>query len=202
MRIGLDFDNTIVCYDHAIEKLADELFHLPEEVPRTKLGLRDYLRYEGREGEWTAFQGELYGPGMRYAHPFEGAISTMQQLTAEGHDLTIVSHRSRWPYAGDRHNLHNAAHEWIATRLQPTGIFSSERESFHFMESKQEKIEKIVEINFAVFLDDLPELLDSPNFPSSTIAILFSPNDHGSQVVGRKTISRWKELIDEVTKLA
>ena len=44
MRIGLDFDNTIVCYDQAIKQLADELLELPEDDPRTKLGLRDHLR--------------------------------------------------------------------------------------------------------------------------------------------------------------
>jgi phosphoglycolate phosphatase-like HAD superfamily hydrolase len=125
MRIGLDFDNTIVCYDNAIARLADELFHLPEEVPRTKLGLRDHLRSEGRESEWTAFQGELYGPGMRYAQPFEGAITTMQELTADGHNLTIVSHRSRFPYAGRRYDLHQAAQEWIATRLEIAVMFTS-----------------------------------------------------------------------------
>jgi len=80
MRIGLDLDNTIVCYCQAIALLAEEMFELPGEVPRSKLGLRDHLRAAGREPEWTAFQGELYGPGMRYAQPFEGAIATMQQL--------------------------------------------------------------------------------------------------------------------------
>ena len=82
IKLGLDFDNTIVCYDAAIEVLAEEMFDLPPEVPRTKLGLRNYLRAEGREPEWTVFQGELYGPGMRHAQPFEGAIETMLQLVA------------------------------------------------------------------------------------------------------------------------
>ena len=33
MRVGLDFDNTIVSYDEAIARLSDELFELPEELP-------------------------------------------------------------------------------------------------------------------------------------------------------------------------
>lgn len=100
MLIGLDLDNTIVCYDRAIRLLADKLHQLPSSVPRTKLGLRDFLRTLGREEDWTAFQGELYGPGMKYAQPFNGAISAMQMLKSQGHDLAIVSHRSRRPYAG------------------------------------------------------------------------------------------------------
>lgn len=201
MRIGLDFDNTIVCYDQAITMLAEELFRLPEEVPRSKLGLRDYLRSEGRESEWTAFQGELYGPGMEYAQPFAGAIDTMQQLSTDGHVLTIVSHRSKWPYAGHRHDLHHAAQRWIATRLQPTGIFATNNKSVHFMESRRDKIAKIAETDCTVFLDDLPEVLEDPGFPSSTIGILFSPNNASTPVAGQLTISNWEQLISKVAEL-
>jgi len=201
MRIGVDFDNTIVCYDIAIARLAEELFHLPREVPRTKLGLRDYLRSEGRESEWTAFQGELYGPGMRYAQPFAGAIDTMQRLSAEGHVLTVVSHRSKWPYEGHRHDLHHAAQKWISTRLQPMGIFPTIGESVHFLESRIDKIAKIAELKCKVFLDDLPEILEAPEFPSSTIGIAFRPNNDGREVAGRLAISDWDELISIVARL-
>lgn len=118
MLIGLDFDNTIVCYDAAIAVLAEKVLDLPVEVPRTKLGLRDHLRATGRELEWTAFQGELYGPGMRHAQPFDGAIETMLELVDAGYELVIVSHRSRKPYAGEPHDLHAAARAWVAERLQ------------------------------------------------------------------------------------
>ena len=202
MRIGLDFDNTIVCYDQAIARLADELFRLPEGVPRTKLGLRDFLRTEGREPEWTAFQGELYGPGMRYAQPFEGAIATMQQLTQEGHELTIVSHRSRFPYAGRRHDLHHAAQRWIATRLQPAGIFMSHSKSIHFMESKADKLARIAKIDCTVFLDDLPEILESPEFPSSTVGILFNPNNDDRKFAQQPVISNWKHLIIKIAEIS
>jgi len=81
MRIGLDFDNTIVCYDQAIEVLADQIFELPVDVPRTKLGLRDHLHSEDREPDWTSFQGVLYGPGMRHAKPFIGAIAEANMMS-------------------------------------------------------------------------------------------------------------------------
>lgn len=202
MHIGLDFDNTIVCYDQAIARLADELFQLPEGVPRTKLGLRDFLRTEGREPEWTAFQGELYGPGMRYAQPFEGAVATMQQLTQEGHELTIVSHRSRFPYAGKRHDLHRAAQRWIATRLQPAGIFMQHSNSVHFMQSKADKLVKIQDIDCGFFLDDLPEILEAPEFPSSTVGILFNPNNDDRKVARQPVISDWKHLIIKIAEIS
>ena len=62
MLIGLDFDNTIVCYDNAIRVLSQQIPNIPPDISRTKIGLRNYLREENRELEWTQFQGELYGP--------------------------------------------------------------------------------------------------------------------------------------------
>ena len=201
MRIGLDFDNTIVCYDQAITKLTEELFELPVEVPRTKLGLRDHLRAAGREPEWTAFQGELYGPGMRYAEPFEGAIVTMQQLVAEGHELVIVSHRSRKPYAGLPHDLHAAAKGWVVERLQSYGLFNGEGSVVNFLETREEKVACISELSCLAFLDDLPEVLQAPGFPAQTIGILFNPSVEGADTPGCHLIAAWPELLELIEVL-
>lgn len=198
MRIGLDFDNTIVCYDQAIALLAEELFELPEEVPRTKLGLRDHLRAVGREPEWTAFQGELYGPGMRHAQPFEGAIATMQQLVAAGHELVIISHRSRHPYAGPRHDLHAAARTWVADWLHTVGLFDeqSNQACVYFMETRDQKLAMINKLGCDVFLDDLYEVLTAPSFPVNTRGIQFLPAVTGSSENGEveDVIENWAQL--------
>jgi len=196
MRIGLDFDNTIVCYDQAIAKLAEEQFELPEEVPRTKRGLREHLCAKGREPEWTAFQGELYGPGMRYARPFEGAITTMQQLVAEGHELVIISHRSRRPYAGPPHDLHAAARGWIVERLQSNGLFNGDGSATNFLETREEKVACISELGCLAFLDDLPEVLKAPGFPDQTVGILFDPSGARVSLAECCLITAWPELIE------
>jgi hypothetical protein len=179
MLIGLDFDNTIVCYDRAIVKLAKEIPGLPKDLPRTKLSLRDHLRATGREGEWTAFQGTLYGLGMRYADPYDGAISTMQELVAAGHQLVIVSHRSLHPYAGPQYDLHAAARNWVAERLQNNGLFqgSSVKSPINFLQTREAKIATITRLACSIFLDDLPELLEAPEFPVETVVILFDHNN-------------------------
>jgi len=205
MLIGLDFDNTIVCYDEAIARLADEMFELPTQVRRTKLGLRDYLRDEGREPEWTAFQGELYGPGMRHAQPFEGAISTMHCLVAEGHELVIISHRSRRPYAGHPHDLHGAARDWVADRLQRKGLFCAvgDEACVHFLETREHKIEMIANLGCETFLDDLPEILNAPGFPAATSGILFDPAAINMmwEKCGHYRITSWGQLPDALLSL-
>jgi len=177
MRIGLDFDNTIVCYDEAIKVLASKLLNLPTMVARTKMGVRDYLREHEGEEVWTAFQGELYGPGMKYAKPFKGAISTMQKLKKAGHELYIISHRSRRPYAGKPHDLHKASSEWVTRQLQSVGLFKpvGETNFVYFLETRREKIIRIKELQCNVFVDDLAEVLTAGDFPEITKKILFDP---------------------------
>jgi hypothetical protein len=194
MQIGLDFDNTIACYDKAIAVLAEELFELPKDLPRTKLALRDFLITEGRELEWTAFQGELYGPGMRFAQPFEGAISTMQHLVDLGHELVIVSHRSRRPYAGTPHDLHTAAKDWVKNHLQSAGLFSDDSSIVDFFETREEKVARISELGCHVFVDDLPEVLQATGFPKRTIRVLFDPSGSKKTPVRCYCITAWPQL--------
>ena len=200
MLIGLDFDNTIVCYDEAIKRLSEEMFDLPPNVPRTKLGLRDHLRHEGREPEWTAFQGQLYGPGMRHAKPFDGAVDTMQHLAAEGHRLVIVSHRSQWPYAGPPYDLHAAAQDWVSQRLQASGLFTDG--AVHFLVTREAKVAKVAQLGCHAFLDDLPEVIAAPGFPQGTVGILFDPEEQMAAQPGQRRISTWAQLPATLAALA
>jgi hypothetical protein len=196
MLIGLDFDNTIVCYDRAIVKLAEEIPGLPKDLPRTKLSLRNHLRQTGREGEWTTLQGTLYGPGMRYADPFDGAISTMQELMAAGHQLVIVSHRSLHSYAGPQYDLHAAARNWVAERLQTRGLFQgvNANNAVNFLETREAKLATITRLACTIFLDDLPELLEAPEFPVVTVGILFDPNNELPIQHGKLQVQAWTQL--------
>ena len=179
MLIGLDFDNTIVRYDNAIKVLSEDIPNLPPDLPRTKLSLRNFLRDENREDEWTLFQGKLYGPGMRFADPFPQAITSMKALICLGHELVIVSHRSKRPYAGEPYDLHFFAQQWITDNLRPQGLFNldTDQPNVFFLESKSEKISKITSLNCQVFIDDLPEIFSDLNFPARTKRFLFNPNN-------------------------
>ena len=206
MRIGLDFDNTIVCYDEAIKILVEKLFELPSELQRTKLEVRDFLRAAGREQEWIAFQGELYGPGMKYAEPFEDAIATMLQLQGDGHELVIVSHRSCRPYAGHPHDLHLAARAWVADHLQRAGLFGNvgDKNYVHFLETRDQKVSKVAELGCRVFIDDLPEVLTAPGFPPDTHPILFAPLREGALAKqdNNAVIYSWCKLPQLISALA
>lgn len=192
MLIGLDFDNTIVCYDKAIARLSERFFELPHDLPRTKRALRDFLRQSDREPEWTSFQGVLYGPGMRFAEPFDQAIETMHSLKSMGHSLCIVSHRSLHPYAGQVYDLHTAAREWVEKWLTCNSIIKNKEA--YFYETREEKIAAISILACEVFLDDLPEVLGDQGFPRNCQAVLFDPE--GLHIKSRyRRISSWGNFL-------
>ena len=200
MRIGLDFDNTIVCYDQAIHSLSQKINGLPSDIERTKLGIKDFLKRSGRDTEWTRFQGELYGPGMAYARPFDGALATMHQLLKSDHQLFIISHRSRVPYAGPPYDLHLAARNWIEDHLNRSGLyFATEfNANVFFLESLHEKLNMINQKQCDLFLDDLPNVLSSSSFPDNTFPILFDPSRNDTSL---EVLASWKHLPELISSL-
>lgn len=196
MRIGLDLDNTIICYDQAIEQLAEETLAIPPELARKKASLRDYLRAEDREDEWTEFQGRLYGPGMSYAKPFPDALNTIQDIQRAGHTTYIISHRTRYPYLGPKYDLHDSARQWIEKNLVADGEPLLERSHIHLNETRDAKIALAVDLECDVFVDDLIEVLDNDQFPVHTQKILFSPQGKPQKDLpdNVSVITSWIEL--------
>ncbi len=194
MIIGLDFDNTIACYDQVIARLSKEKFDLPADVAPTKLGVRDYLRAAGREPEWTEFQGHLYGPGMDYAEPFSAAIETIAALQDQGHTTFIISHRTKHPYAGPKFDLHASAKAWVTSKLVLGSRHLFAADQVFFNESRDEKIALIKTLACDIFLDDLSDVLGDPKFPASTKKLWFSEQapQASSDMV---QIKHWNEVM-------
>jgi hypothetical protein len=184
MRIGLDLDNTIVCYDGVFTLLAAEA-GLPDSVAqRGKLGIRDFLRRQDREDVWTVMQGRAYGDRMADAVPFAGALDVLGAAKAGGHELFVVSHRTKRPYLGEPFDLHASARDWLNKRGvgQLAEVFLEET-----AESKAQRIHSLV---CDVFIDDLPEFLRRPDFPASTRRLHFCPGGP-AEVLEFETVESW-----------
>ncbi len=109
MRIGLDFDNTIVSYDQLFHKVALEKSLISHEVPINKVAVRDHLRHTNQEDAWTEMQGYVYGARMNEAIAYPGLKEALHAIKNGGHELFIVSHKTQYPYAGKRYDLHAAS---------------------------------------------------------------------------------------------
>lgn len=177
MRIGLDFDNTIVSYDHLFYKVAVEAGHVPSITPQTKLAVRDHLRATGREDIWTEMQGYVYGGRMMEAAAFPGVLDFLRIARISDFAVSIVSHKTRHPFIGYPYDLHEAARQWVAHHLVDDDGPLIAESSIFFEPTKEDKLKRIAAGNFSFFVDDLPEILAAPTFPLDTTPILFDPAD-------------------------
>lgn len=175
MRIGLDFDNTIVSYDHLFHKVAVEAGYVPPVTPQTKLAVRDHLRATQREAIWTELQGYVYGARMMEAAAYTGVLDFLRAARRSDLAVSIVSHKTRHPFIGHPYDLHEAARQWIARYLFDNEGPLIPGDSIHFELTKEDKLKRIAACNFAFFVDDLPEILAAPSFPAATVPILFDP---------------------------
>jgi hypothetical protein len=176
MLVGLDFDNTIVCYDALFHRLARERGLLAEDVPATKGHVRDYLRRIGREDDWTEMQGIGYGPRIVDAAPFPGVLDFLNRCLRLSVRCAVVSHKTRTPYLGEKHDLHAAAHDFLrAHGFYNTAVSGLTPTDVHLELTKQAKIDRIAALRCDTFVDDLPEFLGEASFPRATRKVLFDP---------------------------
>ncbi len=196
MRIGLDFDNTIVSYDALFHKIACERAPLPLDIPKNKVAVRDWFRNAGREDTWTELQGYVYGARMDEAVAYPGAIEFMRSAARAGHILGIVSHKTKHPFLGPKYDLHAAAREWVEKHLIEEGKALIPPERVYFELTKEEKLSRIAQFHCDVFVDDLPEILMAPRFPANTRPILFDPeNNHAATFPSPDAVVlSWDEL--------
>ena len=199
MIIGVDFDNTIVCYDALFHRVAKERGLIPADLPVNKTAVRDHLRATDREKIWTEMQGEVYGTRMAEAAPYPGAIDFFRACRSQGIPIRIISHKTRHPFLGERHDLHAAARDWL--RLQgffdPAQLGLSDDEVF-FELTKEAKLVRVAACGCTHFIDDLPELLTAPQFPTGVERFLFDSEHLHKAIAGVRNISNWVEFSEHL----
>jgi hypothetical protein len=199
MIIGLDFDNTIVCYDRLFHRLALERGLVPCELPATKRGIRAHLRSSGLEDEWTMIQGIAYGPRIADAEPFPGVKEFLSQCHSRGITVAIVSHKTQYPYRGEKYDLHTAAHTFLNRHgfyeSKKTGLSSAQ---VYFEHSLRQKLERIGLLGCAAFVDDLPEVLTEPAFPRDTHKVLFDPGGIDDCDRDYARVTSWESCADHL----
>ncbi len=200
MHVGLDFDNTIVSYDAMFHRIARDEGLVPDDLPVSKLSVRDHLRRTGREDQWTAMQGVAYGPRMAEAEAFNGVHEFLAWARGTGIPVSIVSHKTRHPFIGERHDLHAAARAWIDLHLVDADGPLVAPESVHFELTKTDKLARIGAAGCDVYVDDLPEILLAPGFPAAIGRILFDPDGHHAQS-GLERAASWAEVRSGVEAL-
>ena len=122
MRIGLDFDNTLIKYDHVFAEEAKRVKLIPKQWKGTKKQLRDTLR-SIKDGEhmWQKLQGKVYGPEISKAELFPGVAQFLIRCKQRREEIFIVSHKTEYAHFDPTETpLREVALNW----MEMTGFFN------------------------------------------------------------------------------
>lgn len=201
MRIGIDFDNTIVDYTGIFYRAALKRNWIPKEVGNNKSDVRQYFIKNNNERQWTTLQSIVYGEDIKHAAPYPYVKKIIDELITQGHTLYIISHKTQFPIIGEKLNFHTAALNWLKVNkfiTLPDAPFK--KSDVFFNETIEDKINCIKEKKCDVFIDDLPKIFESELFPSTTNKILFDPYGyHKKSVAKLNKIKCWSEFNSKIT---
>lgn len=201
MRIGIDLDNTLICYDHAFQRVAREEGLLPASFEGNKAAVKRALLEVRPDGyEWERLQGLVYGRRIDAAELFAGVAGFFDTCRAQGDQVVIVSHKTERAHHDPLlTDLRIAALQW----MDSNGFFDRarlglDRRQVHFEATRDGKVDRIRALGCDVFVDDLAEVLGHAGMPGGCRKILFGsePQDEFEQC------QSWKDVRDALYRPA
>ena len=204
MILGVDFDNTLVCYDGLFHAAAVKRGLMPVDGPKDKQGVRQWLIEHGKEADFTLLQGYVYGQELKDAKPYPGALECLKALRTAGAHLFIISHKTVYPYRGPAFDLRQAALKWLNDNgFFPNAVFSVE--DVFFENTLEEKVLRVAELKCTHFIDDMERFLLRSDFPIETDRFWFHPfGEQGGVdsgvVEGLRRVDSWVDIIKLITK--
>jgi hypothetical protein len=174
LRIGIDFDNTIIAYDHVFCAVGKRCGLLDPEFFGGKQAVRNAIRLspEGELG-WQRLQGQVYGKGLADATVVAGFEDFLRRCGDERCVVLVVSHKTEFGHFDpDRINLRTTALDWMAAKGLFAGEHSISPANVYFESTRAEKVGRIAALGLTHFIDDLKEVLTDPGFPPQIERIL------------------------------
>jgi len=202
LKIGIDFDNTIACYEEIFYKIIQKK-GLELTANRTNKDiLKNYLCITLKnENLWKKIQGEVYGKNIHEAKIFPGLLLFLLRSLIKGNSIYIISHKTKYGHFDiNKINLQNAALEWLNNNLLIflDGLQFSISKNIYFCTTRTKKIKKISELNLDFFIDDLIEIYQDPVFPKKTKSILFNKKNIESKININYISNSWNDISDYI----
>jgi hypothetical protein len=196
LRLGIDFDNTLIAYDRVFLGAARARGLVPARFAGNKQAVRDAVRrLPDGETTWQRLQGHAYGRGIGEAALFPGVDRFLRRCRQAGHAVFIVSHKTEFAnYDPARVNLRAAALGFMEARgFFDPGKYAIPRENVFFEGTRADKLARIAALGCTHFVDDLVEVLTDRDFPSGIARVLFDPAG-GETPAGLRACASWREV--------
>jgi len=196
LRLGIDFDNTLIAYDRVFRAQARARKLLSGGFRGSKQAVRDAVRLlPDGEIAWQRLQGYVYGQGIGEAALFAGVDRFLRRCRQAGHTVFIVSHKTEYAnYDPTRVNLRAAALGF----MEMHGFFDPRRyaiarENVFFEGTRADKLARIAALRCTHFVDDLVEVLTDPGFPAGIERVLFGRAGN-TRTPGLRVCASWREI--------
>ncbi|PPR79038.1 MAG: hypothetical protein CFH01_00649 [Alphaproteobacteria bacterium MarineAlpha2_Bin1] len=179
MRIGLDFDNTIVDYNLLVHDIAVRKKLISKEFKKDKKDIKEYLISLKKDRDWREIQSLIYGNEIFKASLFNNFSAFIKESRKNNFFLQIVSHKtevSNLTKSGPK--LRENAIEWMS-KNNFFSNFNFKITDIHFESTKSKKIDKINSIGFDFFIDDLEEIFLNDKWSHKITPILFNKKSTG-----------------------
>jgi 5'(3')-deoxyribonucleotidase len=188
MRVGFDFDNTIVDYSPVFHKIAQNLIS-DKFYDDPKIAVKNYFELQLRQpGSWKEIQSKVYCEQINDIKPSSLFLTLIEWLIKNNHEFFIISHKTETIKVGEnRFNLREPATNWIEKNLP---FF--QKENIFFESSAVSKIKRIHSLKLDFFIDDLLSILNHRQFPNKTHKILFNQFDNSQKKFIQ--VKNWDEV--------
>ena len=195
--VGVDFDNTLVDYDHVIYNVALQQGLIHPDTKQSKKYIRDSIRQSPNgEIEWQRLQALVYGPRMGEARLIDGVQTFFKLCKHFRVRVYIISHKTEFAKLDKTGtNLRVAALTWMREKefFEADGLGLSQQDVY-FESTRREKIERIKHLRCTHFIDDLEETFLERSFPTNVEKILYAPHMEHSSLPGVRVFTTWKEI--------
>ena len=197
MRIGFDFDNTLINYYGVFFDVAYVKGLIPQNIKKDKNSVKEFLHNNGQGELFTEIQGLVYGKEIFRSKPSKNILIGLNDLLKKEkkENLFIVSHKTQYPFIGEKIDLRKAASKWIEKYLKLNEKIIFAKKNIFYESTIEKKIERI---KCDYYFDDLPIVIEK--LPSNINGFLYDPFDKYSGENLNK-ISDWRLICDYLFSL-
>ena len=192
MLIGIDFDNTIACYDKVFQEVAKNQKIVNKNWIGNKTDLKKLILKSKKGKElWMKIQGMVYGQYMKNAEIMDGFVNFLKVTKLLDVDVCIISHKTKYGHFDkNKIDLRKEALKWI----KKNKILDANK--VYFANTREEKISLINDLKCDIFIDDLIEVLDHDNLNKNIKKIHLSSRN-SSKIIN---FSNWHDIKKNIFK--
>jgi hypothetical protein len=196
LRIGIDFDNTIITYEQVFCAAAKRGGLVDADFVGGKRAVRDAIRLlPDGEVSWQRLQGQVYGKGIGGATLIPGVDDFLRRCRAEGCSVSVVSHKTEFGHFDPECiNLREAARDWMAANGLLDSEFGIASSDVFFEGTRADKLARIASLACTHFIDDLEEVLLDPAFPPQVERILLTEREGLKRQESYIACATWRDI--------